>query len=431
MRHASDIPTMYVEVLAADDDDGDLSNGTPHVCTIIETFGAHGLRAASVSSPDLSVEPEDANAYEVAVKVEGLYPQCPTDNVTEARVVWSLERTPHQRESITMSGGPEAFKAEIPKQTAGEVVSYHVDVDLEVGTSMSFPDNEADPKYAFFVGNVTPIYCTDFENDPEADGWTHGLISGSSSEGADDWTWGVPQSTAESGDPDQAYSGTKVFGNDLGGGNFNGTYQPDKVNYAASPVIDVSGHAHVRLQYRRWLRVEDGLFDQATIYANDKKVWSNYASPASSDPQEADTHHVDREWRFHDVSLTDYLAEDTVQIKFEIASDQRLEMGGWAIDDFCIVAYDGEIPGYEGCGNGRLDVGETCDDGNRLPGDGCDTFCQTEDDEVDMVVNDALPNPGGGCECGVVSNVPDGDDTRGVWALLGLAALAVRRRRRS
>src|SRR6185503_17541969 len=34
LRHAVDIPSMYVELLLADDDDGDLENGTPHRCAI-------------------------------------------------------------------------------------------------------------------------------------------------------------------------------------------------------------------------------------------------------------------------------------------------------------------------------------------------------------------------------------------------------------
>jgi len=32
----------------------------------------------------------------------------------------------------------------------------------------------------------------------------------------------------------------------------------------------------------------------------------------------------------------------------------------------------------EACGNGRLDLGEVCDDGGRVPGDGCDANCASE-----------------------------------------------------
>lgn len=33
----------------------------------------------------------------------------------------------------------------------------------------------------------------------------------------------------------------------------------------------------------------------------------------------------------------------------------------------------------DGCGNGRLDPGEACDDGNIIPGDGCSTDCQSNE----------------------------------------------------
>ena len=37
------IETSFDEALVADDDDADLSNGTPNECDIIEAFGRHGL----------------------------------------------------------------------------------------------------------------------------------------------------------------------------------------------------------------------------------------------------------------------------------------------------------------------------------------------------------------------------------------------------
>ena len=37
------IPDAYDEFAIADDDDGDLSNGTPHYCELVEAFGNHGI----------------------------------------------------------------------------------------------------------------------------------------------------------------------------------------------------------------------------------------------------------------------------------------------------------------------------------------------------------------------------------------------------
>ncbi|MFT3768934.1 MAG: hypothetical protein QM820_26130 [Minicystis sp.] len=43
LRRSSSLPTTYAEILAADDDDGDLENGTPHICAINQAFLRHGL----------------------------------------------------------------------------------------------------------------------------------------------------------------------------------------------------------------------------------------------------------------------------------------------------------------------------------------------------------------------------------------------------
>ncbi|MEZ4441842.1 MAG: MYXO-CTERM sorting domain-containing protein [Polyangiaceae bacterium] len=433
IRNADDIPSMYTEVLAADDDDGNLANGTPNVCEIIDAFGAHGLRTVNATTTGLSVEPPTMNGHDVSIELEGLFPECPSDAVTQAEIMWRPEDAPTSQ-AVDMAGGPTIYTGTIPDQPEGTVVRYRVELSLAASAKLVFPANPADQMYQFFIGEVTPIYCTDFETDPEAEGWTHQLLAGQPSEGADDWQWGQPNGTPQNGDPPVAFSGISVFGNDLGAGNFNGLYQGDKTNAADSPVIDVSGHDAIRLQYRRWLNVEDGVYDRATIYANGAPVWSNFASQQM---QGAGTHHTDREWRFHDVDLTDHVSDaGTVQIRFEIASDQGLEFGGWNLDDFCVVAYDGPGPQPQPvCGNGQLEVGESCDDGNTVPGDGCDELCQSEgsgggDPGLDPDPTEEDPfTVSSGCGCRVTGT----PTPRGLpYALLalGLAGVAIRRRRR-
>lgn len=432
LRNASDIPSMYVEVLAADDDDGNLENGTPNVCEIVQAFGLHGLRTFNAVPSELSVEPPTQIDHQVSLTIEGLFEQCPGDAVQNAVVYWRLEGADSFND-VTMGGGPSVFTAEIPAQADGSVVRYVVEANL--GTAqLSFPDNLADPSYQFFVGEVTPIYCTDFETDPAEDGWTHQLIAGEPDEGADDWQWDTPNGNSQNGDPGEAYSGDYVFGNDLGHDNFNGLYQGDKINAADSPVIDVSGYDNVRLQYRRWLNIEDGFYDQGRIYANGQEVWSNLSSSSMNG---ADVHHTDREWRFHDVDLTDQIGDDgTVQIRFEIQSDQGLHFGGWTIDDFCVVAYEASDPVDPVCGNGTVEVGEDCDDGNTQSGDGCSAICDDEGDnpidegEEDPTEPSGLKVADSGCGCRV-TGIPTRERGLPLAILaLGLAGASLRRRRR-
>ncbi|MBW2456276.1 MAG: M36 family metallopeptidase, partial [Deltaproteobacteria bacterium] len=179
MRTASDIPTMYPEILAADDDDGDLANGTPNVCEIIDAFARHGLRFVATDLTPLAVEPPEAEGYEVHVTVGGLFDQCPGDQIESAKLRWRLRRNPNQLDTVVMEGGPTEYTGVIPQQIEGDVIHYRVDLEPAIGTPQSFPDNLADPMYELFVGDVAEIYCTDFETDPFAEGWTHGLLEGS------------------------------------------------------------------------------------------------------------------------------------------------------------------------------------------------------------------------------------------------------------
>ena len=52
---------------------------------------------------------------------------------------------------------------------------------------------------------------------------------------------------------------------------------------------------------------------------------------------------------------------------------------------------DSAVPEASLCGNGALDDGETCDDGNGVTGDGCSAECQLEDGYT-------CPTPGKGCD---------------------------------
>ena len=457
IRRAVDIPTMYPEVLAADDDDGDLTNGTPNACEISEAFAAHGLRMISIATPDFSTTLPEADGFHVSVKIAGLFSQCQSGAIGSAKLAWRLREAPQTGATIDMTGTGEQFEAVIPTQPDGTVVQYQVLLKLSDGTSLTYPENEADPRYEFFVGKVEPIYCTDFESNPDNEGWTHGLSSGQASEGADDWQWGTPAGTAGSGDPALAYSGLRVFGNDLGKGNFNGNYQSDKVNFAQSPEIDVSAFSNVRLQYRRWLNVEDGFFDHANIYANDALVWTN---ANSNQGDSSNTHHQDKEWRFQDVDLTPHVAGGKVKVKYEIASDGGLELGGWTLDDFCVVGFvppappvpvcgDGLVGDGEGCddgadnsdtapdacrtdcqpagcGDGVVDAGEACDDNNLADGDGCTPACQVGS-TTPAPTSDDPPEAEGGCGCRTAGGPPGSASA----ALAGAPrALAWARRRR-
>jgi MYXO-CTERM domain-containing protein len=263
----------------------------------------------------------DGNHVSIEVKPSAV--QCAdAATVMSAKLEWRPRGGQSATVPLTLSG--TTYAGDIPTQPDGTVVQYKLTLALSDGSEVSYPKNEADPFYEMYVGNVQTIWCADFEQG--AADWTHGATIAN----RDEWQDGEPMGLG--GDPKAAHGGTKVFGLDL---RNDGTYRSRATMFAESPEIDLAGETQVRLQYHRWLGVEDGFFDQAKIYANGTEVWRNFGSATE---QSAGVSHIDREWRFQDVDLSAQAAAGKVKLKFEITSDEGLELGGWTMDDVCIVA---------------------------------------------------------------------------------------------
>jgi hypothetical protein len=118
------------------------------------------------------------------------------------------------------------------------------------------------------------------------------------------------------------------------------------------------------------LEVEDSQFDKARITVDGGQAWLNTTANRGDS---SSLHHIDREWRFHDVRVSGFTQGHQIRVAFELASDAGLEMSGWAVDDLCVVANPNSI-----CGDGVLTGTEACDDGDRNGNrpNTCRTWCQ-------------------------------------------------------
>src|SRR5690606_20835800 len=110
--------------------------------------------------------------------------------------------------------------------------------------------------------------------------------------------------------------GDNVWGNDLGGGRFDGMYQSDKTNQLSSPALDTRGYEGVFLTYQRWLHIQDGAFDKARVRINGERVWSNWATVG-----EGDNHHLDEEWVTHVVGLQGLADDGEATLSWELQSN--------------------------------------------------------------------------------------------------------------
>ncbi len=439
VQRAPSIPATLIEVLAEDDDDGDLSNGTPNECIIRAAYGRHGMRTVggALAADDVVPLTTELEAFPVTLELEGLDTHC-GDEISEVLLEWKPRGSGDSPRagSAVAEATYDTWAAEMPLPDDGDVAQYHMRVKFADGSEMVFPDNRADPWFQVYRGDVTPLYCTDFERDPFAEGWR--------ADGDGSWAWGVPGGSRAHIDPTVAYSGTRILG--TGMSTTSGGYPSGRVVWAETPRIETGQWSDVRLHYRRWLGVEDGFFDHATIHVNGEQAWANVSSQGNSNRTQ---HHEDRAWVFNDLGLSSRIFEKHVTVRWQIDADVDFELGGWNLDDVCIVANVNSVCGdgrrspaeqcdlgdanadlpdspcrttcrVAYCGDGIVDSNEPCDDGNADDTDACDSNCQVNTDQWEY-------EPAGCC------STAGGADPRTALAplalgLLGLLGLGRRRR---
>lgn len=361
LRRSTNIPDTLVEALVEDDDNGNLDDGTPHECTIRKAFSLHGLRTATGVIEAPGALAQQAGSTLVRVDISGLSTRCSGDNIKNVVVQWKPSE-PGQKPvegSVTANRvDRDTFWAQLPISVDGTIL-YRANVVFDDGSVMTLADNLADPYYQLYQGHTVPLYCTNFEaGDPLAEGWTTGSTKEESP-----WAWG--EAMAGPTDPPAAFSGSHFLAQALGG-----DYKPGRNSWVQMPSVDVGRWTDVRLQYRRWLAVEDSHFDQARILLNGKEVWQNFTQNIGDS---SSTHHVDREWRFHDVPLSGKAPGHVFDVRWDLTADDGLNLGGWQLDDVCIVANVNSV-----CGDGVKTPTEGCDEGlgNADLPNACRTYCQ-------------------------------------------------------
>lgn len=327
------LETVFEEALFADDDDGDLSNGTPNQCALIDIFNKHGLVGVRgdgpLSAQHLAPTLLADQPLELSIDLVNSAPECLNFTPQSGTVSYRVDGGEWAEAELQISGNQAT--GTLPAQPIGSFVEYYFSVTGSEGGRLENPQNGYIHPFSAYVGDVLPVWFSDFEADDG--GFSSELVSGDDVEGADDWQWSAPG--GRGGDPTEAASGAKNWGNDQSPDEaWNGEYQDNRFNRLNSPVFDTRHYQGVFLDYSRWLTVEDGVFDQARITADGDTVWSNYATTT----QTGTDHHVDTQWQRHAVDLGSRGDDGSLQLAWEIESDGGLTFGGWNVDDVGLFA---------------------------------------------------------------------------------------------
>ncbi|MEW6746018.1 MAG: IPT/TIG domain-containing protein [Planctomycetota bacterium] len=313
--------------LVLDDDDGNVNNGTPHFADIEGGFTDQGwppfeIQPISITHTPLPDTQNESGPYTAIAEVISNM----GNSITSVQLRYDVG-SGYTTVTMTPTGNPDEYSGDIPGQPSPKVVRYYIWAQDSAGNTTTDPlGAPGQGTHAFSIGvRGAPFYFDNFETNT---GWTH------SGTGQDDWQRGTPQGKA--GDPSSAYSGTNVWGNDLGGSGWNGEYQNNVNNNLTSPSINCSGRVGVHLELKRWLTVEKGIYDQARIEVSVAggsytTVWQNADG----------TDHIDTSWQAHEVDISS-LADNqsNVKLRFHLITDGGLTFGGWNIDDVGLTALE-------------------------------------------------------------------------------------------
>jgi hypothetical protein len=390
---------IELQWLLLDDNDANLTNGTPHATAIKAGFRQQGfpgyeIEFGSVSS--LADAACESGSYPVSANVHTVQ----GTTITSVTLSYRVGAGPLLNVPMSPTGG-DGWSASIPFVLSPATVEYSVQaLDSAGNTKPGFCGTRS-----FFIGQVVSFAADDFES---AGAWTHGTV-GDTTNANDDWQRGVPRGLSGTSqsvswvDPAVAAHGTSCWGNDLGitaTGAGNGAYQSNVHNFLRSPAFNCSGQAGVRLIFKRWLSVEKSQYDVARVLVNNVEVWRN---PYATDI-------VDTSWSIQSIDIASIADNNpSVTLQFELQSDGGLELGGWQIDDlsfgrivrapqcspiqnFC--AGDGSLATACPCGNFGA-TGHGCADANSPQGGLLTASGTTNPDTVVLSSSSLPPNAAG------------------------------------
>lgn len=253
-------PDQVLATFIADDDDGDLLNGTPHYGAFCVGAANHGFECPEVligvafeHEPAVSqTEPGDAIVRSVVWSTEGAI-------VPESTLVcYRVDGGPFQEVPMTPTGNPQEYAGTIPSLQMGNSVEYYLRSEDVLGNDATDP--------AGAPGNLWPFdIATIVDHFEEDSGW---MINAEGTDNASSGLWNLvdPNGTYANGDPvapeNDRTPAPGVQAWITGQGSVGGTLTEMDLDGGRtslySPPYDLAGSSLARLKYWRWFSNDAG-----------------------------------------------------------------------------------------------------------------------------------------------------------------------------
>lgn len=341
-------PSITIDYLTLDDNDGNIGNGTPHWAEICAGFGAHNMTCPPLELMGFNYPNGLPSSFD------------PSGGTTVRVEVFGISGTPQPGTGMMYynSGSgwssqamqvvsPNVYNAVFPSFDCGVTVHYYFSAQTTAGFTVTDPDNAPSASYsALAATGITILYQDDFSTNQ---GW-------SGMGGSAEWTIGVAAGGAGSdsyGGPDPAVdhspsTDNRVLGNDLTSGS-GGDYSAGLTTtyWATSPVINCSGAAGVTLKYFRWLGLEQSAYDHGYLQVFNGSSWITLFTNSVTIDESV--------WNEQLYDVSTYADNNpNFRIRFGLGTtDGSWQYCGWNIDDILVSSAECS-PALNGILNGTV-----------------------------------------------------------------------------
>ena len=344
--------SMLIDVLMADDNNHNLSDGTPHYNQIISAFARHGIYLegdVEVTTNELGIQPAGA-----PIPVTSYLNMTDYSHFKDFTLYYRVNSTGAWNPTLMARSGPR-YVGSIPAQAQGAVVEYYFIIHDSLNTenayfpttcNPSMPVNQTTIPYQFAVG-VQSIDSNNFEG--STTGWGIGSNAGdNATDGLWQQTYPSPGPVFQawpSGDHTTGLGQCLVTGSGTGGTGFYGLGVTGGASSVLTPVFDISSYTTPVISYYRWFSNEQGFEN----FKNDPWIVKVRDASTSTWKTVESTYQADPSWRHRIFPVSAFLPATTTHIQLQFfASDsilsnwadggQSITVGG--VDDF--VLYDKE-----------------------------------------------------------------------------------------
>ena len=202
---------------------------------------------------------------------------------------------------------------------AGDVLTVaYADADDGTGTPVVVSDVAE-------ILNIVDIYTANMDVNP---GWSY----------TGQWAWGTPTGGgSHNRDPSSGHTGTNVVGYNLAG-DYPDNLSPTQ--YATTQAIDCSNYANISLSFRRWLGIENSVFDDANIQVSTngttwQTIWQHSGGSFSESA-----------WSLQEYDISAIAdGQSTVYVRWGLGpTDFSVTYPGWNLDDVRLRGREVEPP---------------------------------------------------------------------------------------